>query len=56
MRNTTKRTAYKILYLSWFNDFLTLPRFAEYYGMDEKQALRAINKGRVLHNDRFGNT
>lgn len=47
---------YAALYREWFNDFLTIPRFAEYIGFSEKRAIRIINKGRVLHNDIFGNT
>jgi hypothetical protein len=32
------------LYLSYFNDFLTVARFAEYYNMTEQQARDLINK------------
>ena len=36
----------KTLYRSWFNDFLTVERFAEYYGIGEGLANDIINKGR----------
>ena len=49
-----KTLSYKELYLSWLNDFLTVARFAEYYFLSERQAKLVINKGRVLHQDKFG--
>lgn len=36
----------KILYRSWFNDFLTVERFAEYYRIEESLAQDIIDKGR----------
>mgnify|MGYP007048010812 CR=1 FL=1 len=41
-------------FLSYFNDFLTIPRFAEYYELSEHNARVIINKGRKLHQDQFG--
>jgi len=43
-----------MLYLEWRNNFLTIERFAEYYGAPVQKAKRLINKGRVLHHDAFG--
>jgi hypothetical protein len=40
----------RALFLSWFNDFLSVDTFAEYYGLtDDFQALRVIEQGRELH-------
>lgn len=30
------------MYLDWFNNFLTIPRFSEYYGITEEFAERVI--------------
>ncbi len=38
----------KTLYRSWFNDFLTVERFAEYYRIEESLADDIIDKGRSL--------
>jgi len=46
--------SYQESYLSWVNDFLTVPRFAEYYGLTERRAHIVIRKGRLLHQDKFG--
>ena len=40
------------LYLDWFNNFLTVDRFAEYYGMTAEKANRVINIGRKLNHRR----
>ena len=45
----TNREKIEGLYLDWFNDFLTVARFAEYHGMTESKALRVINTGRALN-------
>ena len=37
------------LFRDWFNNFLTLERYAEYYGIDEAEALWTIEQGRDLH-------
>lgn len=47
---------YAALYREWFNDFLTIACFAEYIGFSEKRTIRILNKGRLIHNDIFGNT
>jgi hypothetical protein len=36
-------------FLDWFNNFLTVERFAEYYGLTEPVANRVISWGRKLH-------
>ena len=48
----TSREKIEGLYLDWFNDFLTVARFAEYHGMTESKALRVINTGRALNHRR----
>ena len=40
------------LYLDWFNNFLTVERFAEYYGMPVSKAYRVIRIGRHLNQRR----
>lgn len=32
------------LFLSWFNDFLTVSAFASFYGLTESSALKIINR------------
>lgn len=51
MRNWT-REEQKAMYLDWFNNFLTVGRFAEYYGIeDELLAVIVIDNGRMFHNE-----
>lgn len=38
------------LFRAYWNDFLTVPRFAEYYEIDHATALRVIAIGRKAHN------
>ena len=40
------------LYLEWWNDWLTLERFAEYQGVSVDDAEALINMGRQYHNQR----
>ena len=40
------------LYLEWWNDWLTLERFAEYHGLSVGDAEALINMGRQYHNQR----
>jgi len=44
----TEETLVKI-YLDWVNNFLTVERYAEYYGIGEVEALWTIEIGRDLH-------
>lgn len=39
----------QLLFLDWVNNFLTVPRFAEYYQISEEAALVVINEGREIH-------
>ena len=43
------------LYLDWFNNFLTVERFAEYYKMPVAKAQRVIRIGRCLNHRRSQN-
>ena len=43
--NTDKRD--RELYLDWVNNFLTVERFAEYYGMHPRAALALIQRERA---------
>lgn len=36
------------MYLDWFNNFLTVERFAEYYEINVEQAQQIINLGREI--------
>lgn len=37
------------MYLDWFNNFLTVPRFAEYYNISETFADEIIRQGRQIY-------
>lgn len=41
------------MYLDWFNNFLTVPRFAEYYGISEEFANEVIETGRETLNNQL---
>lgn len=38
------------VYLDWMNNFITIPAFADYYGVTEDEAKKIIEIGRKLHN------
>ena len=40
----------ELLYLDWFNNFLSVKKFAEFYGMSEDKAIILIDMGRVINN------
>ena len=40
----------KYMFRDWFNNFLTIPVFAEYYGISEAKALEIIAIGKDAHN------
>tara|TARA_R100000541_G_scaffold12854_4_gene21425 strand:- start:51 stop:278 length:228 start_codon:yes stop_codon:yes gene_type:complete len=40
------------IFMDWFNNFLTVERFAEYYDLEIKQAKKAIDAGREIHDKR----
>ena len=44
------RTKLRRLFRLWWNDYLTLQRFADDHGMTRARAYRVINAGRKLHN------
>ena len=48
----TNRQKIEGLYIDWVNNFLTVPRFAQHYGLTEAQAHRVINAGRTLNHRR----
>ena len=43
---------YRDVYLDWVNNFLTVEKFATYYGWSKETALQMIAEGRDLH-ERF---
>lgn len=38
------------MYLDYWNNFLTVERFSEYYGITKEQAITKINKGKEKFN------
>ena len=40
------------MYLDWFNNFLSIPVFAEYYGICEMEADRTVAMGRKINHER----
>lgn len=40
------------MFEDWFNNFLTIKKYAEYYDISENRARRIIRIGRVLWNKR----
>jgi hypothetical protein len=40
------------LYLDWVNNFLTIPVFAEYYGLDEEDARDLLKLAKKCHEQR----
>lgn len=40
------------VYLDWVNNFLTLERFAEYYGLDESDAKQLLAIAKKSHEQR----
>ena len=50
MRETNKALEQlELLYLDWFNNFLSVKKFAEFYGMSEDKAIILIDMGRVIN-------
>ena len=47
MEITTRRK--HELFLDWFNNFLTVPCFAEHYGLTDIEAQAVISEGRTIH-------
>ena len=45
-----ERALLRLAYLDYFNNFLTVAKFAEHYGLEsETTALAVINLGRTIH-------
>lgn len=40
------------LYLDWVNNFLTIEKFSEYYGLDEKDAKQLLVLAKKCHEQR----
>ena len=40
------------LYLDWVNNFLTIGRFSEYYGLDEEDAKDLLKLAKKCHEQR----
>ena len=40
------------LYLEWFNNYLTVEKFAEHYQVTEKDAQQMLHNGRRYHEER----
>jgi hypothetical protein len=40
------------LYLDWVNNFLTIERFSEYYGLDENDAKELLKLAKKCHEQR----
>jgi hypothetical protein len=40
------------LYLDWVNNFLTIGRFSEYYGLDEEDARELLKLAKKCHEQR----
>lgn len=43
------------LYLDWFNNFLSIERFSEYYGLPEDLAMQILKYGKERHEERSQN-
>lgn len=41
------------VYEDWLNNFITVPAFADYYGLSEKEANKVIALGKELREKRF---
>ena len=39
----------ELFYLDYFNNFITVKRFAEFYGISEDKAVTLIDMGRVIN-------
>lgn len=50
-KRETKTKQFREMFLDWFNNFLTIERFAEYYGITETYARIVIKEGRKLQED-----
>ena len=52
MRETNKALEQlELLYLDYFNNFITVKKFAEFYGMSEKKAISLIAIGKHINHE-----
>jgi hypothetical protein len=48
--NYKEKQKCKVMFRDFFNNFLTVPVFAEYYGISEDYAHEVIRVGKEVHN------
>ena len=41
------------VYLDWMNNFVTIPAFADYYGLSEEESKKVIDLGKKIHERRL---
>lgn len=41
------------VYLDWLNNFVTIPAFADYYGLSEEESKKVIDLGKKIHERRL---
>ena len=51
MNHAQTKAAIADMFRDWFNNFLTVACFADYYGISESRAERIIDTGRKIHNN-----
>ena len=39
----------ELFYLDWFNNYLSVKQFAEFYGISENKAVTLIDMGRIIN-------
>ena len=39
----------ELFYLDWFNNYLSVEKFAEFYGISEDKAVTLIDMGRIIN-------
>ena len=39
----------ELFYLDWFNNYLSVEKFAEFYGISENKAVTLIDMGRIIN-------
>ena len=39
----------ELFYLDWFNNYLSVEKFAEFYGITENKAVTLIDMGRMIN-------
>lgn len=41
------------VYLDWVNNFVTIPAFADFYGLSEEESKKVIDLGKKIHERRL---